>query len=205
MAKGSGSKMLYFVLYVLLLSELMVVITERDELEEKEHAVRDRMLASIAESYQKPIVLSANPKFLDYNVGSKENTEAVISLSVFGLVSDEEKSGVEFYLDVDGGKTPPGWPSGGINSKSGGSDNYKLTNDQGNGIFTATFTSEGEFKFSAYCQAKRIFPGYLPDYLLEDLQAIVGEKTEAKSNNETFTVSAKRQGGVQKKGLEIDF
>ncbi len=207
MAKGSGSKMLYFVLYVLLLSELMVVITERDELEEQEHAVRDKMLASIAESYKKPIQLTANPKLLDYNVGSKENPSAEVSFSVFGLVSDEEKDGLVFYINASGNKAPQGWPSGGINSADAGDGPYKVINNQGAGIFTAGITNEGEFKFTIYCEVKRELPGYLKElpHLYEALKEMIGSMETAKSDAELFTIMAKRQGGVQKKGLEIEF
>ncbi len=205
MAKGSGSKMLYFVLYVVLITELMIVITERDELEEEEAKIRDKMLSSIAQSYKAPITLSPTPKFLDFNVGSKDNPEATVVLSVFGLVSDEEKANVEFYVSVaPGSRAPDGWPGGVITTKSNNSK-YKVVNDNGNARFLAQISSEGDYKFNVYCQVNRTFPTYLTPRLLEELKHLVGDLSVGKSAPESFSISAKRQGGVVKKGAEIVF
>ncbi len=206
MAKGgSGAKMLYFVLYVVLITELLIVITERDELEESELAIRQNMLGSIAASYKAPISLSSTPKFLDYNVAGEGQHEATVVLSVNGLVSDEEKAAVEYTVSVaPGSKVPDGWPSGGI-STGKGNGKYKLEkNEDGSAKFLATIASEGDYKFSTYCEVERKWPGYLEKTaLLDSLKVMVGSLKKAKSNVETFTISAKRQGGVKKKGAEL--
>lgn len=206
MAKGgSGAKMLYFVLYVVLITELLIVITERDELEESEQAIRNNMLGSIAASYKAPISLSSTPKFLDYNVTGEGEHEATIVLSVAGLVSDEEKAAVAYYVNVvPGSKAPDAWPSGGINTGKG-SGKYKLVkNEDGSAKFLATIGAEGDYKFAAYCEVDRKWPGYLEKTpLLDSLKVMVGNLSRAKSNTETFTISAKRQGGVKKKGAEL--
>ena len=206
MAKGgSGAKMLYFVLYIVLIVELLIVITERDDLEEVEKNIRTHMLGSIAQSYKLPVVISATPKISDYNVAAEEGRDATVVLSVQGLVSDEEKAKLKFFVEiVPGSKTPDGWPSGGI-----GTDNqngkYRLTqNENGTAKFLAKLTAEGDYKFSAYCKVDRKFPGYLDDTpLLDTLKLMVGNLTTAESNHDTFTISAKRQGGVKKKGAEL--
>ena len=206
MAKGgSGAKMLYFVLYVVLITELLIVITERDELEESELAIRTNMLGSIAASYKAPISLSSTPKFLDYNVAGEGEHEATIVLSVTGLVSDEEKAGVVYYVNVaPGSKMPDAWPSGGISSVSG-NGKYKLVKgEDGAAKFLATISAEGDYKFSTYCEVERKWPGYLEKTaLLDSLKVMVGNLKKAKSNTEVFTISAKRQGGVKKKGAEL--
>lgn len=206
MAKGgSGAKMLYFVLYVVLITELLIVITERDELEDVEKNIRTNMLGSIAAAYKAPITLSATPKFLDYNVAAEDGREATVVLSVVGLVSDEEKSGAVYHIDVaSGSKAPENWPSGGIST---GDNNSKYKIDQsaeGSAKFLAKITNDGEYKFHAYCEAERKFPGYLANTpLLDSLKVMVGGLKTAKSNVESFTISAKRQGGVKKKGAEL--
>jgi hypothetical protein len=206
MAKGgSGAKMLYFVLYVVLITELLIVITERDELEESEMFIRNNMLGSIAASYKAPISLSSTPKFLDYNVAGEGGHEATIVLSVTGLVSDEEKAGVVYYVNVaPGSKTPDAWPSGGISSEKG-NGKYKLVkSEDGAAKFLATMSAEGDYKFSTYCEVERRWPGYLMGTpLLDSLKVMVGNLKKAKSNIEIFTISAKRQGGVKKKGAEL--
>ncbi|MCE1189104.1 MAG: hypothetical protein LWX56_08170 [Ignavibacteria bacterium] len=208
MAKGgSGAKMLYFVLYIVLITELLIVITERDELEETENHIRQNLIGSIANSYKMPIQLSVTPKSLDYNVAAEEEKDATIVISVLGLVADEEKKSVKFYVDVDpSSKAPEGWPSGGISTDKP-SGNYRVMNDeQGGARFLAKLKSEGDFKFSVYCQVERKFPEYLKDTpLLDSLKAKVGGLTLATSNKDKFTISAKRQGGVKKKGAEIVF
>ena len=206
MAKGgSGAKMLYFVLYVVLITELLIVITERDELEDVEKNIRTNMLGSIAAAYKAPITLSATPKFLDYNVAAEEGREATVVLSVVGLVSNEEKSGAIYHIDiVPGSKAPESWPSGGL-STGDGTSKYKIDQGiDGSAKFLAKITNEGEYKFHASCEAERKFPGYLTGTtLLDSLKAMVGGLKSAKSNIESFTISAKRQGGVKKKGAEL--
>lgn len=204
MAKGSSSKMLYFVLYVVLITELMIVITERDELEEKEHAVREKMLASIANSYKQPLILTATPKVLDYDITNKDGGTAQITLTTIGLVSDEEKDAVEFIINVRGGQAPPGWPAGGISSKNPGkSAIYTITNANGNGKFELKLNTTGEFNFVARCSVERMLPGYLPSYLLEDLKTMIGDQKDAVSNEESFKISSKAGSGVQRRGVEI--
>ncbi|MBI2417879.1 MAG: hypothetical protein HYV28_08250 [Ignavibacteriales bacterium] len=209
MAKGggSGAKMLYFVLYIVLIVELLIVITERDELEEVEAHIRTNMLGSIANSYKLPIQLSVTPKALDYNVGATENNDATVVLSVVGLVADEEKKEVKYHVDVDpSSKVPDGWPSGGV-STGDGTEKYKVLNDeQGNATFLAKINSEGDYKFIAQCQVDRKFPEYLHGTpLLDSLKVMVGNLTTAISNKDKFAISAKRQGGVKKAGAQIVF
>ena len=46
-----NKNVVYFVLYIVILTELLIVITERDELEEVEHQIRDKMLTTLAKMY----------------------------------------------------------------------------------------------------------------------------------------------------------
>lgn len=204
MAKGGGSKMLYFVLYVVLITELMIVITERDELEEKEHETRNRMLGSIAESYKKDVKLFPADKFKNFDPSAKENEGQKVTeaFTVYGLVSDEEKAATVFYVDAVGNK-PPGWPSGGINSNDNTTGKYAVKNADGNGEFVLDFANEGDFKFRAWCEVERQFPKYLPSYLLDDLKKMVPNAGKQKSNDADFTISIKRGAGVKKKGVEF--
>ncbi|MCC6549807.1 MAG: hypothetical protein IT279_07030 [Ignavibacteriaceae bacterium] len=205
MAKGSGGKMLYFVLYVVLITELMIVITERDELEEEEHKIRDKMLKSIAESYKAPLILAAVPKSLDFNVGSQDSKEATVVLSAIGLVSDEEKTNVEFTVGVKGSPTPSGWPGELKSTSADTNKTYYVLNDNGTGKFIAKLTSEGDFKFVAQCKVKRSVPDYLTERLKEELMHMIGDLKEGVSNQEEFTIRAKRQGGVkQAAGALVD-
>jgi hypothetical protein len=55
-------------MYLVLIVELLIVITERDELEEKETLIRDKMLNTLVESYKQPLILSIPQRTSDYNL-----------------------------------------------------------------------------------------------------------------------------------------
>lgn len=194
--------MVYFVLYVVLITELLIVITERDELEEKEHEVRDKMLATIAESYKKPVLLSIPQAESDYNINNEEPHSIV--MTPLGLVSDEEKQNVSYTINVVGNSTPRNWPSGGLTNESV-NDAFQIElNQDGSAIFKAEFSSTGTYTFEAYFSVERELPQYLPDYLLEELEHMIGTQKEAKSEAAQFQVKT-TSGGVQKKQEEIFF
>jgi len=195
--------MIYFVMYLVLIVELLIVITERDELDEKEHLIRDKMLNTLAESYKQPLVLTIPQHTSDYNLKSKEPLKVV--LTPFGVVSAKEKKKLEFFINIDKkSKAPTGWPKGGL-TLNNPTKNFKLVRENGNAVFIANFKREGRFKFTAYCQLEHEFPDYLPEYLLDSLKVRVGEFKLAKSNIEKFSVKASTLGGVKKKRAEISF
>ena len=140
----AGNKnVVYFIMYVVLITELLIVITERDELEEKEHAVRDKMLASIAKSYAQPVILFLPVKEATYNVKSKDPSKTI--LTPLGLVSSGEKQSVVYHIDVaeESRRTPPNWPDGGITSDNG-TDLYNIQkNTDGSALFLATLKNAG--------------------------------------------------------------
>lgn len=195
--------MVYFVLYVVLLTELLVVITERDELEAKDHEIRDKMINTLAESYKQPLLLTIPQKHSDYNLASKEALNVVLTPA--GLVSDEEKKDLKFYVDVDPSSSrPANWPQGGITFEKG-NEQFKLYRQNGNAVFSAKISNAGEFKFKAYCETEREFPSYLPDYLMDSLKVRVGNLKMARSDKEDFSITAKALGGVETKKAEIFF
>lgn len=191
-------------MYLVLIVELLIVITERDELDEKEHLIRDKMLNTLAESYKQPLVLTIPQRTSDYNLKSKEPLKVV--LTPVGVVSTSEKKNLEFFINIDKKSRykPTGWPKGGL-TLNNSTKNFKLIRENGNAVFVANFKKEGRYKFTAYCQLEHEFPDYLPAYLLDSLKARVGEFKVAKSNTEKFSVKASTLGGVKKKRAEISF
>ena len=196
--------MIYFVMYLVLIVELLIVITERDELDEKEHLIRDKMLNTLAESYKQPLILTIPQYYSDYNLKSLEPLKVV--LSVFGVASESEKTNLEFFVDIDEKSKikPSDWPKGGL-TLNDSIKNFKLIRENGNAILIANFRKEGKYKFSAYCQLEHEFPDYLPPYLMDSLRVRVGEFKIAKSNTAKFQVNASQLGGVKKKRAEISF
>lgn len=196
--------MIYFVMYLVLIVELLIVITERDELDEKEHLIRDKMLNTLAESYKQPLVLTIPQRTSDYNLKSTDPLKVV--LAPVGLASQAEKKKLEFFVDLDEKSIskPRGWPSNGITLNDSIKD-FRLIREDGNAVLIAKFNAEGTYKFKAYCQLEREFPDYLPQYLMDSLTVRVGKFKTAKSNTEGFVVKASPLGGVKKKRAEISF
>ena len=196
--------LVYFILYIVLLTELLVVITERDEFEEAQNEVRHKMLSSMAASYKSPLLLAIPQAKTDFNLGDPENKEVVVVMTPIGLVSDEEKKSVEFHVDVAPGSVKPaGWPDGGLTVSSSNQSFQIVRSDDGNGKLVGKIETAGDFQFKAYCKVERQLPSYLPEFLLEALKQMVGEQKTAKSPVESFSISAKRQGGKVSKGIEV--
>ncbi len=191
-------------MYLVLITELLIVITERDELDEKEHLIRDKMLVTLAESYKQPLLLAIPQRTSDYNLKSKEPLRVVLTPA--GLVSDAEKKNLQFFIDIDKkSKTKPkNWPKNGISLKDS-TKYFKLIRENGNAVLVANFKKAGKYKFNAFCMVEREFPKYLPQYLLDSLLIRVGGFKLAKSNYEQFEVKAKTLGGVKTKRAEISF
>lgn len=196
--------MVYFVLYVVLITELLIVITERDELQEMENQIRDKMLSTLAESYKQPLLLTIPQKKSLYDVGSQEPAKVILTPA--GFVSDLEKEKISFTIDVDNSsrKQPPGWPSGGVTSESV-NKNFRIETKNGNAMFVANLKNIGEYKFRAFCEVERQLPDYLPDNLSDSLNRLVGELKIAKSNEENFLITARRIGSVESKKAEVSF
>ncbi|MCF8435407.1 MAG: hypothetical protein K9G57_01060 [Ignavibacteriales bacterium] len=196
--------MVYFILYVVLIVELLIVITERDELEEKEHEIRDKMIVQLAQNYKQPVFLQIPQSESTYNIGSKEPHKII--MTPVGLSSSEEADFVEYFIDIapSSRNRPAGWPQGGI-SLSSGTNDFKIQKGQGNAIFLGQFKSGGDYSFVAYCQVDRQLPTYLTTELLHMLKEEIGEQQKAVSEKEKFLVSVKVGGGVQTMQSEISF
>lgn len=194
--------MVYFVLYIVLITELLIVITERDELEEVEHQIRDKMISTLAEMYRTPIILSVPDQFSDYNLASKEPKKVVFT--PIGLNSKQEKENVKFFVTVaPGSKAPRGFPPEGISSDKP-SEFFKVEKEDGNAVFVADFKNAGKFKFQAKCVVDRALPDYLPEKLLEELKHEIGKANlHQESEPVEFVVNAKRIGGLKKKEVKF--
>lgn len=200
--------MVYFVLYIVILVELLIVITERDELEHIEHEIRDKMITSLARSYSQPIVLQVPQRDSDYSLKNKEPHKIVMTPA--GLVSEEEKAKVRYYVDVNptSNRKPSGWPEGGVNSTQIINDRFVIETQNGNAVFLGSFKNTGKYDFIAYCEVERELPGYLTAHLLEQLKEelhyhegdnlITSEKVD-------FLVNVSSGGGVKTKAADVLF
>lgn len=180
----------YFVLYIVLVVELLAVITERNILQEMEEELKGKMISTISEIYKKDIELTVPEKYSEYTLGTKNNNK--ILMSVLNLFSEDEKKNVEVNLDIkDNSKVPYKWPKGGI-SLGYEDKNYKLYKDNGNIVFENNIKISGKFNFIATCNVERVLPTYLPEELLNELKIKIGDKSlTQKSKPEFFSVNVK--------------
>jgi uncharacterized protein (UPF0371 family) len=79
--------------------------------------------------------------------------------------------------------------------------------ENGTAKLQAKFFAEGDYKFLVQAHAKRILPDYLTPNLLDLLKEKIGDETvldkQVNSNEVSFTVSVKKQGGVKKAGAQL--
>ncbi len=199
--------MVYFVLYIVLISELLMVIVERDDLLDQEEAIRDKMLATIAESYKKPVLLNIPEINSDYSIKSGKQEPKKVVMTPIGLVSNKEKANVHYLITLDpkSKSTPVGWPKTGITDETKNDKYFIVKNQDGSAIFNALLKRPGKYTFNAQFHVKRELPDYLPDFLIESLKEMVGSNLEAVSPTVAFTINAKRLGGVKKKEVEFSF
>ena len=188
----------YFVLYIVLITELLIVIHERDILEAQERYIRDNMITTLAEIYQEPVYLTIPQKESEVSV----NKNATVQINAVGLYSDEEKELIEYNIDISKGRKPRGWPEGGI-SNGYEKDGYKLIVDNGNAIFQAKIPNTGDFKFNVSASVERILPSYLPKNLLQELKHQIGAvNLKQRTEKEDFEINVIREG-VRRKETKL--
>lgn len=197
--------MVYFILYVVLITELLIVITERDELDEAQEKVRTEMLKTI---YKEPIQLKV-PSTVDYEIKRDNKFNVIITAS--GLVSEQEKLEVKYYINIDpvSKNRPSNWPSGGFNSTSI-AGTYALEKDSsGNAVFTGALDREGDYVFSVYAEVTRSAPLYMQALpgLIEEFKLFMEETNQlnVKTQEQKINLHARSLGGVQKSSAEIRF
>jgi hypothetical protein len=197
----------YFIMYIVLITELLIVITERDELMEKEDMIKKKMISSIADQYKRDIELTAPIPYSEWQIG----TDSVkIPLSATGLVSDEEKNSAVYSIISEGGKSPGGGAFPGELKSDSPSGAYSIVKDiNGNATFEVTkVTGVGDYEFSAVLTVKRQLPTYLPGFLLEELKKASGfkEGAEVKTKPIKFKMKVKTEPPAQqpKKGDVIN-
>ncbi len=196
--------MVYFILYVVLITELLIVITERDELDEAQESVRKEMLRTI---YKEDVALKV-ANSIDYEI-KKDNKFNVI-ITATGLVSEMEKANIVYKIKVSPNSKvrPTGFPDElNTNSVSG---LYVIERDSsGNASFQGAFDREGDYIFTVVAEVKRVAPTYMMAIpgLVQEFEKMMKEdnKLEVTTKPETFVIHAKSLGGVQKAAAEFRF
>lgn len=202
----------YFIMYIVLITELLVVILERDHLMEKENQIKKKMISSIADQYKRDIELTAPIPYSEWQV----NTDSVkIPINATGLVSDEEKKGAIYKITAEGNGGPGGaaFPASLTSAQADGA--YSIIKDEnGNAVLLIKkATNIGEYIFTATMTVKRQLPTYLPLFLLEELKKESGFKegnevttkpVKFKIKVKTEPVQTPKKGDVINVGPSID-
>ncbi|KAB2909253.1 MAG: Ig domain-containing protein [Ignavibacteriales bacterium] len=176
----------YFIMYIVLITELLIVILERDELMEKEEQIKNKMIASIASQYERDVELNAPIPISQWQVG-KDSVS--IPINAIGLISDEEKAGAVYTIKSEGNRGPGGeaFPASLTSNDKDGT--YLLIKDEsGNArLFIPKASAVGDYEFTVTLTVKRQLPDYLPDFLKEELKT----KSNFKDGEEVTTKPVK--------------
>ena len=168
----------YFVLYLVVLVELLAIIIERDSTE-LELQARLNEYATIQDSiislYGQPIVLDVQEK-TDWLISSKDSAHLLISIS--NLHTLEEIAGVQYFIN---------------SNKEGNYYNVYVDKKTGNGNFYFKTNKNGTYNFDVFCKLKRQLPRYLPDIIIEGIIAKVGPDYIATSDTVSFKIKARHK------------
>jgi hypothetical protein len=200
MAKKPAKNLVYFILYITLITELLIVIQERDELEEEEHRIRDSLIVNVGDAIKQPLILQVDP----LTSREKDLKEySVVNLKAIGLVSKEERNTIKYFVKLsDKSKTPPNFPKDGIKTDQIDNPFFIIERDaDGGGRFKFKIDVEGEYKFIAKCEVERTVPAYLPPRLREMLEEYIKDHKIAKSEEVEFLIKVTAQG-VQRQGFQ---
>lgn len=113
---------IYFVLYIVLITELLIVITERDDAQRRLSAQVAALDNLNIEKHELPLKVSIPQDTTNYTLPNNW-TEEIFTSIIFipeNLVSDQEMDSVVFHVDIaEDSPIPPFWPArNGMNSKS---------------------------------------------------------------------------------------
>jgi hypothetical protein len=168
----------YFVLYLVVLVELLAIIIERDSTE-LELQARLNEYATIQDSiislYRQPIVLDVQEK-TDWLISSKDSAHVLISIS--NLHTLEEKAGVQYFIN---------------SNEDGNYYNVYVDKKTGNGNFYFKTNKNGAYNFDVFCKLRRQLPRYLPDIIIEGIIAKVGTDYIATSDTLSFKIKARNK------------
>ena len=173
----------YFVLYLVVLVELLAVIIERDNSEielKKRLSEYETIQDSIIAAYNEPISLSVQNNTDWLIIDQRDSLHLIISVS--NLQTPEEKASVKYYFVPD-------------DRNEEVKPTYSVFTDKktGNGHFFFKTGRSGTSYFNVYCLVQRKFPKYLPEIILEGIAQKVGDQFNVRSDTVDFKINTKIQ------------
>ncbi|MBT8386718.1 MAG: hypothetical protein KJO12_04850 [Ignavibacteria bacterium] len=169
----------YFVLYLVVLVELLAVIIERDnsELELKARLKEfETIQDSVISSYSQPILLSVQ-EVTNWQITGRDSLHILISVT--NLQTLEEKAGVRYFFVDD-------------KTNSIRFLDFSVITDKktGNGHFYFKPNKVGTFNFYVFCLVRRKLPKYLPDIIREGIVREIGSEFTVVSDTVGFKINA---------------
>ena len=168
----------YFVLYLIVLVELLAVIIERDTSEQQTKSrlsQYESVTDSLVKMYQQPILVSVQ-KQTNWTITRTDSLGILISVSE--LQSASEKERVRFHLKLKDSDLP--WSS----------NHVVLDKRTGNGSFYFNERKPGEYTYNVYCTVRRDIPKYLPNIVYNQIAKKLGENFEVSSDTVHFLIKA---------------
>jgi hypothetical protein len=165
----------YFLLYLVVAVELLVVIMDRDDAEED-------LIKLVLKTLEQPPALTVSP--INQWVTLRDDSVVV---SIAGLKTLEEKSSLQFRL-IDR-NTPQGYSVDVVKDTA-----------TGMGKFFGKFSVEGEYTFEVYCEVDRRLPDNLPEAIRRKIEERNGIKVRLSSDTAMFLV---RVGTVSPPGSKF--
>jgi len=112
---------IYFVLYIVLITELLIVITERDDAERELRGTLAALDKLNISKHELPLEVSIPQDTSNYTLPNQWTQDIFTSIILIpeNLVSDSEIDSVVFWVDIDAeSPIPPFWPEGGMDSRN---------------------------------------------------------------------------------------
>ena len=168
----------YFVLYLVVLIQLLAVIIERDNTE-LELQARLNEYATIQDSiislYSHSILLEVQEE-TNWVISSKDSAHVLVSIS--NLHTLAEKAGVQYFIN---------------SNEEGNYYNIYVDKKTGNGNFYFKTNKNGTYDFDVFSKLRRQLPRYLPDIIIDGIVAIVGTDYKATSDTVSFKIKARHK------------
>jgi hypothetical protein len=170
----------YFVLYLVVLVELLLVIIERDstELELKTRLAEYATIQdSVISLYSQPILLNVDEE-TEWLISQRDSVQVTVSVS--NLQTPEEKAKVRYFVNT-------------VEENDASSYNVITDINTGNGAFYFKTNKNGTYNFDVYCKLQRQLPRYLPKVILDGIYEKVGTNFQASSDTVNFRIKAKHK------------
>ena len=170
----------YFVLYLVVLVELLAIIVERDnnELELKARLKEyETIQDSVISLYRQPVQVYIQRE-TDWSIVKNDSLHIIISVS--GLQTPEEKASVKYFIKplLRTGKFTF---SVFTETKTGYGNFYFKTNDA------------GAYDFKVYCLIRRKLPKYLPAIVINGIYEKIGRDFTTYSDTVSFRINTNNQ------------